>query len=306
MSKLALRYSQLTTEQTNPRTVHIDQANVKEILKTITNEDKKIVWAVAKEHENIAKAIALIVRSLQRGGRLFFVGAGTSGRLGVLEAAECPPTFHTKHSQVQAMMAGGRNAVFKSQEGAEDLSSSAAVKKRVRPEDVVVGIAASGVTPFVLSALKTAKKLGCSTILITCNKSYIPCLAGRQAHSIFHIRVSLEVGPEIIAGSTRMKAATATKMALNMLTTASMIRLGKVYGNRMVDLQIKSRKLKERAIRILKEVAGLNRSQALHYIRSSRGHVKTAILMAKKELSYNQARQLLKTHQGFLGQAMKP
>lgn len=296
MSKLARQYSELPTEQTNPRTLHIDKASAAQILKTITNEDKKIASALAQEHEAMAKAVAFIVGSFQKGGRLFFVGAGTSGRLGVLEAAECPPTFHTKPYQVQAIMAGGRKAVFRSQEGAEDNAAAGRgeVKRRLLRDDVLVGIAASGVTPFVLGALQRAQKIGCKTILITCNSGEIRTLP------LGTIPISLSVGPEVIAGSTRLKAGTATKMALNMLTTASMIRLGKVYGNRMVDLQIKSRKLKERAIRILKEVAGVNRSQALKYIRLSRGKVKIAILMAKKRLTYSQAKQLLEEKNGFL------
>ncbi len=306
MAKLDI-YKGLITERINPRTTHIDRLDTPNILKLISQEDQKITRAVSKEKNNIAKAVDIIVAAFKGGGRLFFVGAGTSGRLGVLEAAECPPTFHTKPSQIQAIMAGGKKAVFKSREGAEDNAEAGAsiIQKRVRAGDVVIGIAASGVTPFVLSALKTAKNLNCRTVLITCSKATPhPTLShkgrGKKRTRFPEVTITLRVGPEVIAGSTRLKAGTATKMVLNMLTTTAMIRLGKVYGNRMVDLQIKSHKLQERAIRILNELAGLNRNQALHYIKESRGHVKTAILMARKNISYAQAQKLLRQNQGFL------
>src|SRR5213594_2052618 len=227
-----MRYARLGTERANPRSHALDRMTPREIATLMNREDRRAVLAVARVARQIADAVQLIVASLRRGGRLFFVGAGTSGRLGVLEAAECPPTFGTPPRIVQAIMAGGRPAVFRSREGAEDDARAAAraVGVRVRHGDVVVGVSASGVTPFVRAALAAARRRGARTVLVACNPT---TTRGAPADVI----IAPAPGPEVLAGSTRLKAGTATKLVLNTLTTAAMARLGKVYGNRMVDLQ---------------------------------------------------------------------
>lgn len=262
-------------------------------------EDRAVTQAVERVGPKISQAVRLIVSSLKTGGRLFFAGAGTSGRLGVLEAAECPPTFNTPPSLVQAVMAGGKRALFRSQEGAEDRIQEARRKlgKRVRKGDVVVGISASGVTPFVKGALIEAKRKGAKTILVACNlQSPIQKLAG--------VLIAPQAGPEIIAGSTRLKAGTATKLILNRLTVASMVQLGKVYDNWMVDLQPRSKKLKARAERLVKRLTGLRDREARRLLRRAKGRTKVAILMGRKNISFAQAIRLLKKSNGFLRTAL--
>src|SRR5437899_9717612 len=226
-----IRYARLATERANPKSRALDLLRPREIAALMNREDRRAVRAVGRVRAEIATAVNLIVAALRAGGRLFFVGAGTSGRLGVLEAAECPPTFGTPRRLVQAIMAGGRGAVFRSREGAEDDARAAAraVGARVRPGDVVVGVSASGVTPFVRAALAAARRRGARTVLVACNPT---TTRGAPADVI----IAPAPGPEVLAGSTRLKAGTATKLVLNTLTTAAMARLGKVYGNRMVDL----------------------------------------------------------------------
>ncbi len=297
-------FDRLATEQVNPKTKNIDTLKVRQILQIINNEDRTVAHAVATQLPVIEKAVHLLTQALAQGNRALIVGAGTSGRLGVMEAAECPPTFHTKPWQIQAVMAGARQAVFRAQEGAEDNAAEGQkAMRRVSKGDVVIGIAASGVTPFVLAALKTAKKKGCSVVLITCNASLSPSRPLALLPSF--LIIAPRTGPEVIAGSTRLKAATATKMILNMITTASMIHLGKVYGNRMVDLEIKSNKLKERAGRLVGEIAGIARPAAQRYLRLARGRVKIAIVMARRDVNYAQALRLLKKHRGFLRPILK-
>lgn len=265
-------YSKLPTEKQNPRTKALDSLPVSKILRLMDEEDVRVPRAVKKVNAQLGEAIRLIVHSLRNGGRLIFAGAGTSGRLGVLEAAECPPTFNTPPSVVQALMAGGKRAVFRSQEGAEDRRGEAEKKIRnvVRKGDVVVGISASGVTPFVEGALREARKRGGRTILVACNpRSPLRRLA--------EVVVAPQVGPEVIAGSTRLKAGTATKLVLNRLTVASMVQLGKVHGNLMVDLQPKSKKLKARAERLIQLLTGLPPQKARRLLKKSRGSVKTAL-----------------------------
>ena len=292
-------YSRLPTEKQNPKTRALDTLSVEKILSLIDREDRRVPEAVRKVNPAIRRAVALIVHSLKKGGRLFFVGAGTSGRLGVLEAAECPPTFNTPPSLVQAVMAGGRRAVFRSQEGAEDRSpeSRRIVAKRVRKGDVVVGITASGVTPFVKGALSEAKRRGARTVLIACN--FLSPLRSRA-----DVLIAPRTGPEVITGSTRLKAATATKLILNRITVASMVRLGKVYGNRMVDLEPRSKKLRARALGILKNFTGLSDGKAKRIFKKARGRVKAAILMARKSIAYGEAVRRLKKTGGFLGEAL--
>ncbi len=268
-------YSKLPTEKQNPRTKALDSLPVSKILCLMDEEDARLPGAVKTVNAKLAQAVRLIVRSLRNGGHLIFTGAGTSGRLGVLEAAECPPTFGTPPSLVQALMAGGKKAVFRSQEGAEDrqLEAERKIKHLVRKGDVVVGISASGVTPFVEVALREAKKRGARTVLVACNPR-------SPMRSLAEVVIAPQVGPEIIAGSTRLKAGTATKLVLNRLTVASMVQLGKVYGNLMVDLQPRSRKLKARAERLVKLLTGLSHQKAKRLLKKSLGNVKAAVSMA--------------------------
>src|SRR5216117_4325299 len=261
----------------------------------MNREDRRAVLAVARVRRQIATAVETIVAALRRRGRLFFVGAGTSGRLGVLEAAECPPTFGTPPRLVQAIMAGGRPAVFRSREGAEDDARAAAraVGARVRHGDVVVGVSASGVTPFVRAALAAARRRGARTVLVSCNPT---TTRGAPADVI----IAPAPGPEVLAGSTRLKAGTATKLVLNTLTTAAMARLGKVYGNRMVDLQPRSAKLRERAVRLIAEIAGVRPLLARRALAESGGSVRVAIVIARYGLSRRRAARVLRDAGGSL------
>jgi len=292
-------YGKLPTEQVLPRSLSLDRLSPLQIVRLMNAEDRRVSKAVAQAAPRIAGAVRRITAALKQGGRLIFVGAGTSGRLGVIEAAECPPTFNTPPAMVQAIMAGGRPAVFRSKEGIEDSEIEAASACRrigVGKRDVVVGIAASGVTPFVHAALKSAKSRKAHAVLITCNP--------RAPKVLADIVIALRTGPEVLSGSTRLKAGTACKMVLNMLTTASMVRLGKVYGNRMVDLQPKSRKLVERGVRLIREVGRVDEQVALRLLKEARGHAKTAIVMARNGCSYNQATKLLARAKGFLREAL--
>ena len=239
-----VRLERLLTERPNRASRDLDRLPALRVARLMNREDRRAVAAVGRAAPRIAAGVTLIARALAAGGRLFFVGAGTSGRLGVLEAAECPPTFGTPPRLVQAIMAGGRASVFRSREGAEDDGAAAArvVRARVRAGDVVVGVSASGVTPFVRAALETARGRRAATILVSCNPK-----TGVRVRA--DVVIAPAPGPEVLAGSTRLKAGTATKLVLNTLTTAAMARLGKIYGNRMVDLQPRSRKLRERAAR---------------------------------------------------------
>lgn len=292
-------YSKLPTEKQNPKSVSLDTLPTGKILSLMNLEDESVPRAVKKVRPQIAKGVRLIVSCLRKKGRLFFVGAGTSGRLGVIEAAECPPTFNTPPEQIQALMAGGKSSVFRSKEGAEDQEKEARreISKRVRKNDVVVGISASGVTAFVRGALQEAKKRGASTILVACNLN-------SPFSSHVNVLIAPKTGPEMIAGSTRLKAGTATKLILNQLTVASMVQLGKVYQNWMVDLQPRSKKLKARGVRILKELSGAGENRAQKFFNRAKGNVKLAILMAKKNLTYPQAKTVLKKTDGFLRKAL--
>src|SRR3989338_2319864 len=288
-----VRYDRLPTEQRHPRSADLDRLSPEQLIALMSREDARVVRAVARSRGAIARAIRLIAHSLRCGGRLFFLGAGTSGRLGVLEAAECPPTFHTPASLVQAFIAGGRRAVFRSQEGVEDRTDDARrlVRRHARTGDVVVGIAASGVTPFVTAGLSEASKRGAGTILITCNP---------RAVSLAHIRIRLAVGPELLTGSTRLKAGTATKLVLNMLTLGAMVQLGKTYGNLMVDVRPTSRKLRARAQQLIQRVGHCSEREAVDLLTAARGRVKCAILMAGQDVSYATARRRLSRAKGSL------
>jgi N-acetylmuramic acid 6-phosphate etherase len=261
----------------------------------MNREDCGVAVAVGRVGREIARAITLVVGALQSGGRLFFVGAGTSGRLGVLEAAECPPTFNTPPSLVQAIIAGGRHSVFSSREGAEDRAGEGkrAVAHRVKAGDVVVGIAASGVTPFVRAALGEARRRRGRTVLVAMDRR---SPLGRLADVV----IAPRVGPEVLTGSTRLKAGTATKMILNSLTTAAFVRLGKVYGNSMVDLKPRSRKLRARAERLVQILGRVPGATARRYLRMAGGSAKVAIVMARKNLSARAASRLLRDAGGSL------
>lgn len=299
----------LSTERRNEASNNIDSLSTEKLLKVINAQDNLIADAVKKEIPSMTKAVNIIINAFKNGGRLIYVGAGTSGRLGVLDAAEIPPTFGTEPELVQAIIAGGKKAVFKSQEGSEDKYAEAvrALKKlNVSKKDVVCGIAASFRTPFVASALEYAKTKHIKTIMITTNPKSI--LKQKNFSSIrknIDVAICPYVGPEVIMGSTRMKSGTAQKLVLNMLTTATMIRLGKVYGNMMVDVKMNSKKLEERAKRVLMIVTGVNYQKAEEVLQKADGHVKTAIVMIIKGVEKNRARQLLKKAHGFVRYAIK-
>ena len=280
--------------------MHIDTASVRDILEIINTEDHKVPIAVRQEIPYITQAVEIVVEAFRRGGRLFYVGAGTSGRLGILDASECPPTFGTPPELVQGLIAGGSLAVFRSQEGAEDIEENGARALQevgAAPPDVVCGIAASRRTPYVVGAINYAREIGCKTLYITCNP-----------RSEFNLDVDVAicpvVGPEVIMGSTRMKSGTAQKLVLNMITTASMVRLGKVYENMMVDLQMTSRKLVERSKRTVMTVTGLDYEAASRVLEEVGGHVKPALVMILAEVSAEEALQRLEQADGFVRPAI--
>jgi N-acetylmuramic acid 6-phosphate etherase len=294
-----IRYGRLPTERPNPRSRDLDRLAPTAIARLMNRADVGAVRAAARAVPAIARAVDLIVASLSRGGRLVFVGAGASGRLGVLEAAECPPTFDTAPSLVQAVIAGGQRAVFRSAEGAEDDAAQGAreIRRRARAGDVVVGIAASGVTPFVQAALAAARRAKAATVLVTCN----PRVPRRAARVV----IVLATGPEVLAGSTRLAAGTATKLVLNTLTTATFARLGKVYGNRMVDLRPRSAKLRARALRLVSEIGRVSEREASRLLAGAGGSAKLAILMARLRLPVVEARRRLRTAAGSLRSALE-
>lgn len=291
----------LITEGRNPATMDIDKKSIREILYLINDEDQKVAGVVREEIPYIEKAVELVVHSFKNGGRLFYVGAGTSGRLGVLDAAECPPTFGTDPEMVQGIIAGGPKALIRAQEGAEDRYDKGAedlLERNVNEKDVVCGIAASRRTPYVIGAIVKAKEIGAKTIYITCNPR-------KDMNIDVDVAICPVVGPEVIMGSTRMKAGTATKLVLNMITTTAMIRLGKVWGNMMVDLQMTSKKLEERSKKIIMLATGVSYEEAKEYLRKADGHVKTAIVMHLAKVSAEEARQLLKKGDGFVHRALE-
>jgi N-acetylmuramic acid 6-phosphate etherase len=279
------KWQSLPTEQINPASLAIDKTPVLDIIDMVVNEDRKVIAAVHREREKIAHGIEIIAQALRKGGRIIFIGAGTSGRLGVVEAAEMPPTFGTDPRVVQAIMAGGQAAVFQAKEGVEDNyeeGGRSIGRLRLANRDVVVGVSASGITPFVRGALTRGRKAGAKIIFVT-------CWPGSELQNFVDLIIAPAVGPEIIAGSTRLKAGTATKMVLNMLTTVAMIKLGKTYGNLMVDVKTGSEKLKDRARRILGVVTGLDYDSADALLKRAKWNVKAAIVMQKTGLTLPQA-----------------
>jgi N-acetylmuramic acid 6-phosphate etherase len=293
--------SGLSTEQRNPKSMDIDIRSTAEILKIINDEDKIVPLAVEKELPFIEKAVEIIVSALKNGGRLIYFGAGTSGRLGVIDAAECPPTFGTPDDLISGFIAGGKAAMFKAQEGAEDREENGAkdvLSANITSKDVVCGIAASRRTPYVIGAIKKAKGLGAKTLFVTCNP--------RNDFNIKEVDVAIcpYVGPEVIMGSTRMKSGTAQKLVLNMLTTASMIRLGKVYENMMIDLQMTNKKLIERSKKIIMTITGISYDAASEFLEKADGHVKTALVMIKANVDACEAKQRLIKADGFVRKAI--
>jgi len=296
------------TEQRNPASMDIDSRSVQEILVLINNEDKKVSVAVETQIQYIAKAVELVVEAFRNNGRLCYVGAGTSGRLGVLDAAECPPTFGTNPEKIQGLIAGGEKAMFRAQEGAEDNEENGSRdidNKNIKENDVGCGITASLRTPYVVGAVKRAKQLGARTLYVTTNPRssfYLPEFS--DLASAVDIAICPEVGPEVIMGSTRMKSGTAQKLVLNMMTTAAMIRLGKVYENMMIDLQITNLKLRERAKRIVMITTGVSYDEAVDYLTKSDFHVKTALVIIKSNVSPEEARLRLIKSDGFVRAAI--
>ncbi|MBD1935774.1 N-acetylmuramic acid 6-phosphate etherase [Microcoleus sp. FACHB-68] len=286
----------LLTEQINPNSQNLDQLSSLEFVDLFNREDAQTLAAIAAAREELAQAIDLTAEKLRSGGRLFYVGAGTSGRLGVLDAAECPPTFCTPPELVQGIIAGGAGALIRSSEDLEDKAedgSEAIAHRHITKLDVVVGITAGGTTPFVHGALQAAKARGATAILIA-------CVPAEQVSAEADLDIRLIVGPEILAGSTRLKAGTVTKMALNILSTGIMVKLGKVYGNRMVDVAVTNKKLHDRALRMLQDLTDLNRDDAGYLLERSGRSVKLALLMHWTGLEREAGQQLLDKHQGNL------
>lgn len=291
----------LLTEQANPNSQNLDQLSSLDLVELFNQEDAQTLSAIAGAKKSLAKAIDITSEALGQGGRLFYVGAGTSGRLGVLDAAECPPTFCSPPEMVQAIIAGGNDALVRSSESLEDKAedgAAAIAQHQIGSNDVVVGITAGGTTPFVLGAIEAARQQGATTI-------FMACVPAEQAPVEANINIRLLVGPEILAGSTRLKAGTATKMALNILSTGVMVKLGKVYGNRMVDVAVTNRKLHDRSLRILQDLTNLNRKAANKLLERSGKQVKLALLMHWTGLDRDRARLLLNTHQDNLRAALE-
>jgi N-acetylmuramic acid 6-phosphate etherase len=294
------KWQSLPTEAINPATLAIDKQSAADIVEEMLTEDRKMLAAVHREKERIVVGIDIITQALKKGGRVIFVGAGTSGRLGVLESAEMPPTFGTKPDLVQAIMAGGQGAIVKPKEGVEDhYEEGARAVNRLRPakHDVVIGVSASGMTQFVLGALTRARRAGSKIIFVTCDPR-------TELQTFVDLTIAPAVGPEVIAGSTRLKAGTATKIVLNMLTTGAMVRTGKTYGNLMVDVQTGSEKLKDRARRIIIIVTGLDYDEADKLLKRAQWNVKAAIVMQKSGLSLPQALTRLRRAHNFVRDAI--
>ncbi|WP_085524546.1 N-acetylmuramic acid 6-phosphate etherase [Tuberibacillus sp. Marseille-P3662] len=298
---MTLQLSGLTTEQRNPNSIHLDQQSTGDMLQTINNEDKKVTLAVESVLPQIETAVDKIYHAIQQGGRLFYVGAGTSGRLGTLDASECVPTFMAPPDMVQSVMAGGDQAFATAAEDSEDEESQGAAdlqKRNVNQNDVVIGITASGRTPYPIGALKYAQTLGSTTVSLTCNLNSV---ISRYADCT----IEAVVGPEVLTGSTRMKAGTAHKMILNMISTSVMVKMGKVYENLMVDVRASNYKLKERAKHIVIEVTGISYGQAEDVLIKTDGKVKPAIVMILTDVSFEEADKAIQSSGGNVRSAIK-
>lgn len=299
--KLFNQLEKLLTEQRNPNSNEIDLADSRTIVQIINDEDKKVAHSVEKKLDVIAACVDAIVEKLKIGGRILYFGAGTSGRLGVLDAAECPPTFGTDPKTVQGFIAGGKQAMFVAQEGAEDseqIGENELNSLNVTDKDVIIGLAASGRTPYVHGALKRANAIGCVTIMVT-------TVSEEQVEVDVDYLVAAPVGPEVLMGSTRMKSATAQKMILNMFTTGAMIRLGKVFENVMVDLQLTNKKLEERAKRIVMSLSDVDYRAASELLDKADNHVKTALLMALTDVDRTTAERKLEENEGFIRRVLQ-
>lgn len=299
--KLFDEISKLSTEQINPNSKNIDMQSTEEILSIINNEDKKVALAVEKEISYIAQAVDVIIEAIKNGGKLFYFGAGTSGRLGVVDASECPPTFGAPYDLINGYIAGGKEAMFVAQEGAEDFESGGeidVVAAGVTSKDVVCGIAASRRTPYVIGAVKKAKQIGAKTLYITATP--------RDTFNIEEVDIAMcpNVGPEVVMGSTRMKSGTAQKLVLNMLTTTTFVRMGKTYENMMIDLQQTNKKLVERSKRIVMMITGVEYKQATEYLEKTNGHVKTALVMILANVDLDEAKKRLIKADGFVRKAI--
>lgn len=291
----------IATEQRNPNTTHIDTLPTLEMVRLINQEDQKVALAVAQVAPEIARAIDVITRQLSQGGRLFYAGCGTSGRLGILDAVECPPTYSTDPELVQAIIAGGYPAIFRAVEGAEDdfdLGRRDLQERGFASQDVLVGLAASGRTPYVLGAMGYARELGAAVIAVT-------CCPGSEVDRMADIGIAPTPGPEVITGSTRMKSGTAQKMVLNMLSTGTMIKLGKVYGNLMVDVKPSNEKLIRRCVTIVREAVGCEEDQAVSALEACGYRPKVAIVMLLKKIDAEQARELLEQAQGRIARVVE-
>ncbi len=295
-----IELEKLSTEGRNPNTMNIDRVSTIDMITMINEEDKKVALAVERAKEDIARAVDVIAERMKRGGRLIYLGAGTSGRLGILDASECPPTFGVDFEAVQGIIAGGNRAVFKAVEGAEDdeeLGKRDLTEKNLNELDIVCGIAASGRTPYVIGAMKYARKVGAAILSVTMNQE-------SQMAKYADIPISVVVGPEVIMGSTRMKAGTAQKMILNMLSTGAMIKIGKVYGNLMLDVQPTNEKLIVRAKRIVK-LATEAKDELIEKVLDETGHnVKLSILMIETGLPKEEAKELLEKNDGYMAKAL--
>lgn len=290
----------LATERRNIRTMHLDDMTVDELLSVMNQEDQSVPHVIKHELPVIAQVVERAITSFKRGGRLIYIGAGTSGRLGILDAAECVPTFGVSPDMVVALIAGGERALVKAIEGAEDskeLAANELKELQVSERDTVIGIAASGRTPYVIGGLDYAREVGATTAALSCNKG---STIGRHAE----FKIEVETGPEVLTGSTRLKAGTAQKLVLNMISTASMIGVGKVYQNLMVDVQATNEKLEIRANRMIMEATGVDEQTAARYFDSSNGHVKTAIVMILADVTYAEAVERLERANGFVRDAL--
>ncbi|WP_246314109.1 N-acetylmuramic acid 6-phosphate etherase [Paenibacillus foliorum] len=290
----------MTTEQINERSIQLDQLSVREIVEIMNEEDQSVAHSVSRALPQISSAIEAIVRIMENGGRLFYFGAGTSGRLGILDASECPPTFGVSPELVIGIIAGGEKAMTQAIENAEDNAEAGKLEAaaQVTSRDAVIGIAASGRTPYVIGALQEAARIGALTVSLSCNGD-APMSAAAQ------YPIEVPVGPEIITGSTRLKAGTATKMVLNMITTGSMIQLGKVYGNLMVNVQATNAKLKDRVVRIVQDATLADEETAKAYVSSAKGDARVAILMLKYNISQQEAAQALQETGGHFGKTIE-
>lgn len=295
------RLSKLITEGINENTANIDRINTYDMITMINEEDKKVAFAVEKAKEDIAKAVDVVSERLLIGGRLIYIGAGTSGRLGIIDASECPPTFGVDANLVQGVIAGGTTAIFKAVEGAEDseeLGKKDLMNLKIRKEDVVCGIAASGRTPYVIGGMKYGKEIGAAVISITMNPK-------SEMTKIADVGIFVVVGPEVIMGSTRMKAGTAQKMVLNMISTGTMIKLGKVYGNLMVDLKASNDKLVARAKRILMLATGINLEEAEKLLMETNYDIKLSIVISKTGFNKEVCKTLLQNNGGYVQKAIE-